>query len=78
MKEAKEFLTVMEFADKLRIHPNTVRKGITAGRIQAFRTSSGSRSGLRIPSTEVNRICEMDMMKLIEKIVDDKIEARNA
>jgi len=74
MKETKEFLTVMEFAEIVRIHPNTVRKGIANGRIQAFRTGIGSRSDFRIPSSEINRICEIDMMKLIEKIVEEKTE----
>ena len=73
MNDEKEFYTIMEFADKLRIHPNTVRNAIKKGRIQAFRIGVGSRSDYRIAATEINRICEMDMMKLIEKMIEDKI-----
>ena len=78
MTEPKEFFTIMEMADKLRIHPNTVRKAIKEGRIQAFRTGSGMRSEYRIPITEINRISEMDMSKLIEQMIDRKLEERNA
>ena len=74
MTDQKEFYTVMEFSDKLRIHPNTVRRGISSGRIQAFRTGQSTRSSYRIPATEVNRICELDMSKLIEQIVERKLE----
>jgi excisionase family DNA binding protein len=72
----KEFYTVEEFSDKIRVHPNTVRNGIKAGRIQAFRAGPGSRSSYRISSTEVDRLCELDMSKLIEEIVERKLEER--
>ncbi len=78
MTEPKEFFTIMEMADKLRIHPNTVRKAIKEGRIQAFRTGAGLRSEYRIPVTEINRISEMDMSKLIEQMIDRKLEERDA
>lgn len=74
MNEPKEFYTVMEFADKLRIHPNTVRSAIKAGRIQAFRVGLGKRSDYRIPNTEINRICELDMTTLINRLIEDKLE----
>jgi len=73
----KEFYTVMEFSDKLRIHPNTVRTAIKQGRIQAFRVGMGSRSDFRIPVTEINRISEMDMLTLIKRLVEDEVEKRN-
>jgi excisionase family DNA binding protein len=70
----KEFYTVLEFADKLRIHAATVRNAIKKGRIQAFRVGLGSRSDFRIPATEINRICEMDMSKIIKNIIQDEVE----
>ncbi|HEY5236090.1 MAG TPA: excisionase family DNA-binding protein [Rhabdochlamydiaceae bacterium] len=76
MLEKKEFYTVMEFAEKLRVHPNTIRKGLKSGRIQAVRTGSGKGAYYRIPDTEVQRLCEMDMTKLIENIVDRKFEEK--
>lgn len=72
----QEFFTVTEFANKLRIHENTVRKAIKNGRIQAFKVGDGSRSSYRIPNTEVQRLCELDMSKLIQKIVDEKMGER--
>lgn len=74
----KEFFTIMEFADKLRIHPNTVRKAIKDGRIQAFRTGLGARSEYRIPITEVTRISELDMSKIIENLIEKALEKRDA
>lgn len=74
MPEEKEFYTVMEFADRSRIHPNTARKMIATGRIQAFRVGVGKRGSYRIPKDEMARICELDMMKLIDGIIEDKIK----
>lgn len=76
--DEKEFYTVPEFASKVRVHANTVRKGIHAGRIQAFKTGIGKKSAYRIPNTEITRICELDMTRLIERIVEEKMERKNA
>ncbi len=77
MKDEKEFFTVKEFSEKIRLHENTIRRAIKSGRIQAFRSSDGERSSFRIPNTEVQRLCELDMSKLIEKIVHEKLEKIN-
>lgn len=71
-----EFYTIQEFADKLRIHHNTVRKMISVGRIQAFRSGNKGKSTYRIPSTEVPRVCELDMSTLIDRIVEEKLAKR--
>lgn len=76
MEQESEFLTIMEFANKLRVHPNTVRNCIRTGRIQSTRTGIGKRAQYRIPKTELGRLCEFDMTKLIEKIIEEKIEGR--
>lgn len=76
MIDEKHFLTVDEFAEKIRVHPNTVRRGIKAGRIQAFRTSDGIKGSYRIPNTEIERLCELDMSKLIKEIVREELEKR--
>ena len=73
MTEQKNFFTVREFSEKIRVHPNTIRKAIKEGRIQACRTGSGLKSSYRIPNTEVERLCELDMSKIIEKIIEDKL-----
>lgn len=62
----EKFYNVEEFAKLLRVHPNTVRKGIKKGRIQAFRVGEGLRSSFRISSIEAQRLAEVDMMKVIE------------
>lgn len=50
------FLTVEEFADKLKIAPSTVRKSIREGKIFATRPSSGKRGPYRISDTEIERL----------------------
>jgi len=77
MDKEEDFYTVMEFSNKLRIHPNTVRKLVKSGKIQSFRIGEGPRSDYRIPKTEISRICEFDMMKLIERMIDEKMEKKN-
>ena len=76
MSEVQNFLTLMEFANRVRVHPNTIRRAIQGGRIQAVRIGIGPRAQYRIPDTELNRLCEMDMTKLIEKIIEEKLEEK--
>lgn len=76
MEDSQDFYTVQEFADKLRIHHNTVRSGIKKGKFQAMRIGNGPRSVFRIPKSEINRVCEFDIIKNIEEIVQRKIEEK--
>lgn len=51
-----DFLTIKEFAAKMKMHPNTVRNAIKEGKIFASRPGSGSRPAYRIADTEIERI----------------------
>ena len=77
MEDQEKFYTIQEFSDLLRIHPNTIYKSVKNGRIQAMRIGEGRRSSYRISSNELSRLREFDMMKIIEKIVDEKMEKLN-
>jgi len=50
------FLTVEEFAEKLKMHPSTVRRAIKQGKIFASRPSIGKRAPYRISESELERI----------------------
>lgn len=58
------FFSIKEFANLLRIHPNTVRNSIKSGKIQAFKVGFGKRSVYRIPASEINRMALYDINKL--------------
>lgn len=66
------FLSIKEFADKLRVHENTIRRSIKKGRIQAFRIGVGSRSIFRIPYSEINRIADYDYVEKIKESLKEK------
>ena len=68
----KDFYSIKEFAFLLRIHPNTVRRGIKSGRIGAFKVGAGKKSTYRIPKAEINRIALFDLEDMIEKIIDKR------
>lgn len=61
----KEFLSVLEFANLLDLHPNTIYKAIQSGRINAFRLTGTKKSAWRIPRTEITRLATLDF-KLLE------------
>ena len=48
-------LTVKEVAERLRIHPVTVRLWLKDGRLRGVRIG-GTKTGWRIPASEVDRI----------------------
>ena len=68
MMKEKEYLNVLEFADKVGLHPNSVRAAIRGGMIQAFRPTGSNKGHYRIDRSEVKRIQELNMMKLISDI----------
>ncbi len=54
-----EFLTVDEFAKKVKMCPHTIRKAIKKGKINAFRPGIGIKGPYRIPESEIDRILIM-------------------
>jgi hypothetical protein len=76
MTDKDTFYTVKEFAERIKVHPSTVLKGIKSGRFQAFKIGQGARSDYRICASEERRLCELDMSKLIKSIVDTEINNR--
>ena len=51
----EELLTVDEVARRLKLHPETVRRWIRAGKLRAISLGS-DRAGLRIRASEVQRL----------------------
>jgi excisionase family DNA binding protein len=72
--ETKEndFLSIKEFASKLGVHPNTVRRSIKSGRISAFKVGGGKRSIYRIARTEVQRMAILDMREMIKQFLKEE------
>jgi excisionase family DNA binding protein len=50
------FLTVEEFAERIKMHPGSVRRSIKQGKIYAMRPSMGVRSPWRIAESELERL----------------------
>jgi excisionase family DNA binding protein len=74
----ENFLSAQEFADLLNIHYNTVRNMIKDGRINAFKIGNhGITSDFRIPRSEINRIAEIDLEKIVNDLVENRIKEKN-
>jgi excisionase family DNA binding protein len=50
------FLTLEEFAQRIKMHPQTVRQCIRKGKIFASRPGVGKRSPYRIAESELERL----------------------
>lgn len=50
------FLTVDEFAKRIKMHPGTVRRSIKKGKIFASRPSMGKKGPYRIAESELERL----------------------
>ncbi len=72
-----EYLSVKEFASKIRVHYNTVLRAIKTGKLNAVRIGSGKKATFRISVTEIHRIALCDMEKLVSTIIEEKIKNNN-
>ena len=50
------FLTVEEFAQRIKMHPGSVRRSIKQGKIFASRPSMGKKGPYRIAESELERL----------------------
>lgn len=50
------FLTVEEFAKRIKMHPGSVRRSIKQGKIYASRPSMGIKGPYRIAESELERL----------------------
>lgn len=65
-----EYLSILEFAHLVKVHPNTIRNSIKCGKISAFRVGPGKRSKLRIAKSEIQRLALLDLREVMKKIRD--------
>ena len=54
------FYTVDQFAKRLKVHPQTIRKAIKENRLYAFRPGVGKKAPFRIHESEYFRIMNAD------------------
>lgn len=73
MLDDKDFLSIKEFACKMRLHPNTVRRSIKKGKLNALRVGVGKTAIYRIPASEMNRLALVNMEEVIEKLIEKKM-----
>lgn len=60
-----DFYTIQEFANKLGVHSNTIRRLVKKGKINVINLGTGKRYIYRIPHSEINRIAVFDLEKII-------------
>lgn len=71
-KKSDDFYTVEQFARILKLHPNSIRKKIADGKIQAINLGLGRYKIWRIPKAEIERLGVFDLENLINKVVDER------
>lgn len=69
--EQQDFYSVKEFAALIGVHQNTVRRSLKAGRLIGFKVGAGKRSIYRIPGSEVQRMCIMDMEHFLKCLTNN-------
>jgi excisionase family DNA binding protein len=58
MPDEDELLTVNQVAERLKLHPETIRRWIREGRLHAIKLVGRDRAGFRIRESEVARLTE--------------------
>lgn len=67
----KDFYSIKEFAKKLDVSVDTIRRGIRNGRIAAFRAGGSSRGVFRIAASEITRMAEIDLQSILRKMAKE-------
>lgn len=70
--EFPAFYTINEFAERLKVHPNTIRRQIKKEKIITINIGTGKKKLYRIPSSEVQRLVLCDLKKLFKMMNEQK------
>ncbi len=74
LKMENTYLSIVEFACRMSLHPNTVRRLIKTSRIQAINMGSATKKIYRIPESEIQRLGIFDLREMIRKIDPDDLK----
>ena len=69
-----KFYSIKEFALKLGVHPNTIRRAIKSKRISAIRMGTPKKPMYRIPYNEIARMAKFDLDEYIDKMVEQRLK----
>ena len=61
------FLTLEEFAKRIKLHPTTIRRAIKQGKIFATRPSTGKKAPYRVAESELERLQIQGMCEKTKK-----------
>lgn len=70
-----DFLSIKEFANQVKAHPNTIRRSIKSGKISAANIGSGKRKTYRIAKSEMTRIALIDLQEIVDEMVEKKLKS---
>ncbi|HMH10467.1 MAG TPA: helix-turn-helix domain-containing protein [Candidatus Nitrosopolaris rasttigaisensis] len=70
----KEFLSIKQFAEKVGLHPHTIRNYIRNGCLNAFQIGPSEKSPYRIPISEFQRIAEFNLQSVVDEIIKKRNE----
>lgn len=73
----EDFLSIKEFAAKIGMHPNSVRRSIKVGKLIAIRISDGKRAAYRIPITQLHVLAIYNMEKVINTLIEKNLSSKN-
>ena len=77
MSTIENFLSIIDFSERLGVHPATIRRMIKKNRINALKIGSGTGKLIyRIPESELQRLGIFDIEKIIEKEIDKRMKGK--
>ena len=71
---SSEYLSIKEFANRLKLHPNTIRRMIKKKRIDALQINKGKRITYRICFNEINRMAQFDLKEFMDREIEKAIK----
>jgi hypothetical protein len=76
MECINHYLTIIVFASRTSLHPNTIRRLIKIGKLNAIDMGTAGKKIYRIPESEIERMGKINLKEVLKNVREEDLDVK--